>query len=753
MKKINFRFLLTLIGIVFFSAFANAQYFTEDFESDMSQWTLSNAPWVIGDGTGDAGPGAPHSGSKCAFIEESSDMSDTSGAMISIAINMSAATSPVLTYCYWIGDDSFGTDEIEVLASNDGTVFTSVSTVSGTSDGWQKVTVSLADYAGQSAVQIKIIGKNAFSMSDTYVDDIDISEGSSCLAPTNLTASNLTTTSATLNWTAGGSETAWIVEYGISGFTLGDGTIVNAAATSIDITGLTQGGKYDFYVKADCGSGNLSDNGGPGYFKTVGLGDACDIAIELNFPADFVSGVYNDIAQTTEGRINTTDTTCLGFADEGEDIFYKMTIASDMSLTVTLDPKGTGYTGILFSTDCPDSTNCVITQGDGSSGNAYSFDYDFTAGTYYIMIDKFNGADGIDFIADFDLKIENVVCPVPTSLTASDITDNAAKLSWVTGGATSWNVLLVTENTDTTGLSANAPVITTNPLTVDTLQAGTAYKYYVRDICDATTKSAWVGPFVFLTTGGCNPITTFPYEEGFENTYIPICWEKNIPADNVNDIIIDNNSHTGDHSILFSSAQTVSSNNYIQDLVSPTFTIDNTNKTLSFWTGKFDEYYMPDSLIFGISSTDTTWVGIYTGLAEAPGTWYKTQYDLTPFVGQDIFIIFRLASESSLYDINLDDVTINDDVINNVNNINNNLSVKVYPNPSNGQFTIDANFNEKQDIKLTIVDISGRVVYNNMFNGVANINKEIDVKQYTKGMYYIILSNDNIIHQEKIVIQ
>ena len=38
--------------------------------------------------------------------------------------------------------------------------------------------------------------------------------------PTGLTASNVTSTSADLAWTAGGTETAWNVEYGLTGFTL-----------------------------------------------------------------------------------------------------------------------------------------------------------------------------------------------------------------------------------------------------------------------------------------------------------------------------------------------------------------------------------------------------------------------------------------------------------------------------------------------------------------------------------------------------
>ena len=46
----------------------------------------------------------------------------------------------------------------------------------------------------------------------------------SCSDPTGLTASNVTVSGADVSWTAGGTETAWNVEYGLSGFTLGSGT-------------------------------------------------------------------------------------------------------------------------------------------------------------------------------------------------------------------------------------------------------------------------------------------------------------------------------------------------------------------------------------------------------------------------------------------------------------------------------------------------------------------------------------------------
>ena len=51
------------------------------------------------------------------------------------------------------------------------------------------------------------------------------------MSDSTVEASNVTSTSADLAWTAGGTETAWNVEYGLTGFTLGSGTLISTTST------------------------------------------------------------------------------------------------------------------------------------------------------------------------------------------------------------------------------------------------------------------------------------------------------------------------------------------------------------------------------------------------------------------------------------------------------------------------------------------------------------------------------------------
>ena len=76
----------------------------------------------------------------------------------------------------------------------------------------------------------------------------------SCPKPTNLAAGNVTPTSATITWLAGGEETAWTLKYGPAGFDVETaGTEIAVETTpSYEFTGLTANTAYDVYVKAVC---------------------------------------------------------------------------------------------------------------------------------------------------------------------------------------------------------------------------------------------------------------------------------------------------------------------------------------------------------------------------------------------------------------------------------------------------------------------------------------------------------------------
>lgn len=80
--------------------------------------------------------------------------------------------------------------------------------------------------------------------------------------------------------------------------------------------------------------------------------------------------------------------------------------------------------------------------------------------------------------------------------------------------------------------------------------------------------------------------------------------------------------------------------------------------------------------------------------------------------------------------------------------------INVYPNPTSGMFNItmlNANFAE---LTINITNIQGKVVYNEVDNNVtADYNKQINLEQFAKGIYYIRLSNGTEMTVRKLIVQ
>ncbi|MGH2667429.1 T9SS type A sorting domain-containing protein [Flavobacterium sp.] len=89
-----------------------------------------------------------------------------------------------------------------------------------------------------------------------------------CARPTALGFNTpaLNSVNLTFNVTGGGTVT---LEYGPYGFVQGTGTTVNSITSPYNLSGLTPNSTYEYYVRKDCGAGNLSIWEGPYPFHTI----------------------------------------------------------------------------------------------------------------------------------------------------------------------------------------------------------------------------------------------------------------------------------------------------------------------------------------------------------------------------------------------------------------------------------------------------------------------------------------------------
>jgi hypothetical protein len=100
------------------------------------------------------------------------------------------------------------------------------------------------------------------------LDDIVIQEAPTCIDPTDLSATNITSTSADLSWTADQGQTVWNIEIVEAGATPSGTPTAAGVSNPYSATGLSANTSYEFYVQADCGNGDVSVWVGPFGFAT-----------------------------------------------------------------------------------------------------------------------------------------------------------------------------------------------------------------------------------------------------------------------------------------------------------------------------------------------------------------------------------------------------------------------------------------------------------------------------------------------------
>ena len=104
----------------------------------------------------------------------------------------------------------------------------------------------------------------------------------SCPKVNGLAVSNITASSVDVSWLAGGSETAWVLKYGVHGFDVEtEGTTEELASTNFTINGLADNTNYDVFVKAVCDANDESR------WRRVTFRTECGAIVSFPWSEDF----------------------------------------------------------------------------------------------------------------------------------------------------------------------------------------------------------------------------------------------------------------------------------------------------------------------------------------------------------------------------------------------------------------------------------------------------------------------------------
>ena len=90
-----------------------------------------------------------------------------------------------------------------------------------------------------------------------------------------------------------------------------------------------------------------------------------------------------------------------------------------------------------------------------------------------------------------------------------------------------------------------------------------------------------------------------------------------------------------------------------------------------------------------------------------------------------------------------------------LNNIDDeNFIMSIYPNPTKGLFTISSTETSIAKLKLEVLDLNGRIIYENqLLNTRGIISEQVDLSHRAKGIYIVRLSNGGMIKTFKVVVQ
>lgn len=278
-----------------------------------------------------------------------------------------------------------------------------------------------------------------------------------CNAPSGLTVSNVTTSGATLSWSAVSGAFNYSLEYKLTTSSSWS-TMDPVQALSFNVSNLLAGTNYDWRVKTNCSSGTS------GYSQS---------SLTTSNPA------CNAPGGLTASNITVNSATVNWSAVSG---------AVNYSLEYKLS---TSSTWIAIA-------GTIVSTSYNLSGLTASSNYDWRV--------KTNCASGSSGLTTSSFVLATPVCSTPGSLVSSSITNNSASVSWsAVSGAVGYTLEYKLNSSST--WTAVSGVLTTTSYTLTNLVASSSYNWQVKTNCASNASSFSSANFTTSAPPVCNAPT------------------------------------------------------------------------------------------------------------------------------------------------------------------------------------------------------------------------------------------------------
>ena len=513
--------------------------------------------------------------------------------------------------------------------------------------------ISLSEYAGKNIyIAFHVVDNNGGNI---YLDDVSILAPVSCPKPTELSYSNVTSSSVKLSWTNGGSETKWNVSY-----KEGSADWATVAATTNPYTlSVTAATSYQVKVQAACAADDESE-----FSNVVSFETPCESITTLPWSENFEDQT-NDAVPTCWSNAGSTSVgggsgapavPAWGVYTYGGNKMIRManyyaspssgSIAQINTPTIVLPATPAQKLTFDYSHTASCGAFKVQISADGGewkelesyakgSGSSESNPGDFTGAEISLadfagksIVIRFfanaNYGDGGIYVDNLSIVATGASCSKPRELAVSEVTTNSAKVAWESTAA-NFGLQLSTDGENWNEVDGNI----TNPFELKNLTPGTQYYVQVKAVCDADLESEFTAAVSFRPECEHASVSeSTAWEEGFETKVVdalPVCWAVTETNNEDNYAkVITSNAKTGSKCLDIQAKNTntriVLLPEFAEEVKNLKISFDYNNGTTSNKNGQLEVGYYSNSTFTNVATLDRVDSYAASGVIEMPKT-------------------------------------------------------------------------------------------------------------------------------------